>query len=403
MVRALFKLVLIPLILYCSACNQEGGKGTEGAQTAAEIDPEAAERSGQTATTAVRNVDDLGFSQGADSAQRGVFPGQAVRRRPTLLWKERPGGSVPGHPVFINDVMITAFADSGLAALSLAGTVNSEWNYRTDVPIVSSPIYHDGSVYMTASNGFLHCVSVSSGREVWKTALDQGVGVFAPVPTEKAVYVLSRDGILYSVRREDGSILRRDLVSGDVVTPPALLGNKLAFCTGSGGIHVVDTETGSSLHTILLDEAAFSPPVLSQRALFIGDSGGRLYSFSMEDGSTRWRFSSGDVCMKRPALWNGKLYYYLSSGSLLCLDAETGKELWTFRSPGAAAAEPVIVEGVVYLSSDDKAIFAVDGESGLLLWNYRLPSRLSIPPLVYHGAVYVSAEDGWIYALSEEP
>jgi len=58
---------------------------------------------------------------------------------------------------------------------------NSEWNLRTGIPEIPSPIYHDGRLYLIRSGGVLTCVNAETGELIYRERLD-APGQYSPSP-----------------------------------------------------------------------------------------------------------------------------------------------------------------------------------------------------------------------------
>ncbi|MCJ0873922.1 serine/threonine-protein kinase [Streptomyces sp. AP-93] len=106
------------------------------------------------------------------------------------------------------DGIVYAFGASG--ALAAIGAAKEEWRLETGVAVASRPVFADGRVYLSASDGRLLAVDAGAGRLLGQTKPRMGTGkdtfaasLPAPVVGDGRVYASAPDGSVFAVAAGD--------------------------------------------------------------------------------------------------------------------------------------------------------------------------------------------------------
>lgn len=117
------------------------------------------------------------------------------------------------------------------------------WVYRTEGPVIASPAYHDGTVYVTSMDRRCHAVDAATGQLRWKFEIGEGLST-APVVADGKVFLTGRDGWAYAVRTHDGRLLWKANVESMVMATPAYDQGVLFVGSGDQHIYALDGKTG---------------------------------------------------------------------------------------------------------------------------------------------------------------
>jgi outer membrane protein assembly factor BamB len=74
------------------------------------------------------------------------------------------------------------------------------WKNSSGTPDVSTPLIHDGLVYMLRKNGVLHCHELATGKEIYKERTFNYRHRSSPVYADGKVYCIAYDGTVSVVR-----------------------------------------------------------------------------------------------------------------------------------------------------------------------------------------------------------
>ena len=276
--------------------------------------------------------------------------------------------------------------DGTLYALFSDGSL--KWKYPVGAPIASSaalgnPLGSDGSVYVAAYDGSLHCVSAKFGTARWHFApglLASTLGAQATGPG-----ALNTLGIMFS---------------SPVVTSAGLL----LLGGGNGVVYGVNGATGTVSWSFPTRGPVLSSPALDDGAavLYIGSADGHLYALDAAGGSgagdgagsgaTVWVTPLGGGVYASPVLTSlymttgtwGALIVGASDGSVYALDAGNGTILWSTPTGGPVYSSAALSKdgSTAFVGSSDGSVYALRVADGALLWRQSTAeaAALLIPP-----------------------
>jgi len=111
-------------------------------------------------------------------------------------------------PVATPDLVVVPTAKSGPVfgvkptanGLIMAGNSFEQWRRNRDTPDVSSPLVHDGLVYLCREIGVLICMDAKTGKELYQEGLHRARYRASPVFADGKIYCTSRDGAFTVVK-----------------------------------------------------------------------------------------------------------------------------------------------------------------------------------------------------------
>lgn len=225
------------------------------------------------------------------------------------------------------------------------------------------------------SGGFIAAFDTRTGRRLWSTRRESGVGWGTPI----AVRVGSHDEIIVNGQTrvqayapETGAELWRCDGTTYEVIPTPVVGFGMVFCSsGRAG------------------------PTLAIRPGGRGD---------VTKTHLAWTNPRGSPFVPSPVLYGDHLYMVNDSSSIVtCLDAHTGKPLWQGRLGTAQregfSASPVAVDGKVFFTNDDGETFVLRaGPVFQLLHVNTIGERTLATPALVDGHWYIRT-DRHLYAI----
>jgi outer membrane protein assembly factor BamB len=111
-------------------------------------------------------------------------------------------------PVATPDLIVVPSAKNGpvvalrpdASGLVLAGSKYEQWRKLSGTPDVPSPLVHDGLVYLCRENGFLVCLDMKTGNELYNQRLHPARYRASPVYADGKIYLTARDGTVTVVK-----------------------------------------------------------------------------------------------------------------------------------------------------------------------------------------------------------
>ncbi len=251
------------------------------------------------------------------------------------------------------------------------------WKYKTNGPVVASPVTDGGLVYVGSLDSTLHAIDLNTGKGVWKLPTSGPLRSSVCISPER-LYQLSTDGVLYRVTKDSGQ------VDGFFQTSSGYMGD----------------------HQNDFSDFFTSAPIIIDSVIYFG-CGKRIYAVSIRSGLIRWIFKTDGPVHTRPVYLNGWLYAGSFDGNLYCLNALSGTLLWKFKTTGnhafpdgEIAGNPVAAAGMIIFGARDYSLYAVDVRTGTCNWHRQFPYGWSLPVTVNDSVLYVgTSDDRTLFAL----
>ena len=163
-----------------------------------------------------------------------------------------------------------------------------KWRFATGDRIVSSPVWHEKTIFFGGDDGNIYAVDAESGRQIWKRTTGGPVPA-TPAVADGTVYVGSYDGKFYALNEKTGAVKWKFATDGE----------RRFEAKGLHGMLPKDQTIADAFDVFL------SSPVVAQGAVYFGSGDGHLYALDAASGELRWKFKTGDVVHSSPALVEG--------------------------------------------------------------------------------------------------
>ncbi len=215
----------------------------------------------------------------------------AISSNGTLLWKVALNSSVYyGSPVYHNGILYVPLAgkynsstmawypDYGVLAIGNGKVI---WRFHTDKPVKSTPLFYNGYIYFTCTDGFLYKIT-EEGNEVWKYRV--GYSTSSPNAYDSVIYVgsgsFSTGGRLYAIK-DDSRMLWVRNVSGGIqssitISPPFIF---VSVNSEHGGVFCYNFK-GKEVWNFTVQNYVLGAPSVIGRFLYFGDDSGHVYALT---------------------------------------------------------------------------------------------------------------------------
>jgi outer membrane protein assembly factor BamB len=303
----------------------------------------------------------------------------------------RSGAAIGGATVFFasDDGFLYALeADSGneLWRFDLGSSKIARVLPATDPPyeydyLHSSPVIHEGTVYIGSADGALYAIDPATGQERWCFETE-GMVRSSPVVDAGSVYFGSRDGHVYAVDAYSGTLEWRFDTGGIVQGSPAVGAGKVFVGSRSAAVFALDAQTGELEWRHVNEDGSWveSSPIFRDGTVYIGSSDAlTLYALDAQTGDTTWEFRTGGWSWSTPLVTDEAVYigglsaspYYFEGvvlkAGFYAVDRGTGEGAWEFTPQpiegyitGGVFSTPVVVDGVVYMGALDGRLSAFE-------------------------------------------
>ncbi len=331
------------------------------------------------------------------------------------------------------------------SSTELAPPLERRWEYNALGGITASPLVRDSVVLVTTLHGELQAVNVSNGRRIGYVVLESAVagtpawdGVHAYVPLANAeeslvclsmtraqkvwgvslgpiesspllfkdrLYVTTLDGIVYSVKKEDGMEVWKfesapKAARKPIRSSPATDGRVLVFGSDEGTIFGLDIETGRLLWKYAVGASIFASTIIQDGKAIVGSLDGVLHAVDVISGKLSWTYETGSKIYGGAAANAEKIFVGSADGVLHAVDAHMGNVVWRFQTKSVINSAPLVAGAFVYFGSLDRTLYALRTDSGEEVWRFPVEGRIKVPPVLWGRTLLVTYEDKYIAALT---
>ena len=181
--------------------------------------------------------------------------------------------------------------DAATGDLSWADSLAS-FNPRTPVEqlgdVRAHPVIHDQQVFFVSQSGRMVAYQLNAGFQLWEFPVSS---IEMPWVAGASIFVVTLDGRLYNLRREDGAVrwvaelpgaLPAGVVPGGTVprfVGPFVSNDKVHVISKSGRLYSFDADSGSAVGDFNVGQNITTPPQLADGKLIVLSANGQLRVF----------------------------------------------------------------------------------------------------------------------------
>ncbi|MGD8968707.1 MAG: serine/threonine-protein kinase [Anaerolineae bacterium] len=271
------------------------------------------------------------------------------------------------------------------------------WRFACEDEIRSSPVAHDGVIYVGAYDHNLYAIDLENGEFLWKYPTDDGIAS-SPCIYKDTVFIGSADRVLYAIDVVSGRIRWTCPTEGRIWSSPRAAFDHVFFGSDDHHLYAVNVRGGRAAWKFRADGKVRSSPAIGDDAIYVGCEAGIVYAVDTA-GDARWRFRARRSVTSSPAFTQKLIYIGGQDRYVYALDVRSGWLAWRHRTDGPVISSPAVSDGMIFIGSTDGHLYALDGENGRLIWRYSTDGQVTSSPAVFEGSVYVGSVDGGVYSL----
>lgn len=152
----------------------------------------------------------------------------ALELNGTKKWSVSARRAVTSSPVVDDENFVYVGSFDGFLYALDGDNGFTQWRYRTNGPIISTPAIERGFVYFGSADGKLYCVNTATGKERWRYSTDKPI-VSSPRLHQGVIYFGGTDKMLYAINARSGKELWQFEAGGEITSTPVVVDNKLIF------------------------------------------------------------------------------------------------------------------------------------------------------------------------------
>ncbi|HEV2044793.1 MAG TPA: PQQ-binding-like beta-propeller repeat protein [Sphingomicrobium sp.] len=269
------------------------------------------------------------------------------------------------------------YATNGLghvAALD-AATGAAAWTVKPGGPLRGAPTVADGAVYVISQDNQIYSLKAVDGASNWSSAAALEIaGVFgsaSPAVARGTVIAGFSSGELNAYRYENGRLVWQDALSrtsistsvaslSDIDASPVIDGNQV-FAVGKGG-RMVALELTSGQRIWEQNVAGITTPWVAGDWVYVVTDEARVVAMSRTTGKVRWinelprwdnpKGKKGLIYYSGPILAGGRLILAGSNGVLININPDNGSFQSQVNIGASVSVPPVVAGGTLYILDD---------------------------------------------------
>jgi outer membrane protein assembly factor BamB len=281
--------------------------------------------------------------------------------------------------------------------------------------------YDNGRIYATNGLGFVAALDERTGGIIWKVR-PGGPLRGAPTIANGAVYVVSEDNQIYSLKEEDGSTNWSEAASLEIAgvfgsaSPSAGQGTIVAGFS-SGELNGYRYENGRQVWQDTLQRTSITTsvsslsdidadPVIDSGQVFAVGQGGRMVALDLTTGQRIWELNIAGI--STPWLVGDWIYVVTDEAKLLCIYRQNGHVRWItqltqFEKPKSKKGEidykgPVLAGNRLILTGSNGTIVQIDPATGNYVSQMSIKAGISLPPVVANSTLYILDDNARLHA-----
>ena len=194
-----------------------------------------------------------------------------------------------------------------------------------------------GRVFVNTSGGMVHALSVSTGRELWRSRVGAPVTARATIAAGQLVVGTSL-GTLISFDPQTGE--RKNVLTGggEYTLPLVASEERLVVLTSSSRLQLHEASSLRMLHQRQISGEVRVAPVIAGDLVLLATRQGSVVAHQLEDGVEAWSARLAGQIVTPITMLHGfptVAVVGTSLGSVVGFDVATGRELWQHQASGA--------------------------------------------------------------------
>jgi outer membrane protein assembly factor BamB len=297
----------------------------------------------------------------------------------------------------------------GVAGSSLSEKPELKWEFASPDGWVAAVAIVGQHVYAPALAGYLHCLDVKTGAEVWKyrSIEDADPKKFAPgfkaapLVTESVVYIGDEDGVLHAIDRKTGKKLWIFTSDAEIAGCVAQFGDNLLLASHDSFLYCLTNE-GKEVWKFQTNDRINCSPGIADSYTFLAGCDEHLRVIDLKTGKEFRDMPLESFLVASPAVDGDLLYVGTHTGQIVCVDWRKGEFVWRYEGPRKMPfhASAAVTDDLVIVGGHDKHVHAVDRATGMMKWTFSSRARIESSGAVVDRRFFVGSGDGNLYGIS---
>ncbi|HEY8083675.1 MAG TPA: PQQ-binding-like beta-propeller repeat protein [Solirubrobacterales bacterium] len=227
---------------------------------------------------------------------------------------------------------------------------------------VTSPVYHQGLVFIARLDGQLVALDAATGKQTWERNLHAHLES-SPLAIGGTLYLGSDETNLIALRASDGATVWQFNAPGPIRASPSHHDGRVYVADYEGGMFCVDADNGKLLWRTNTTKVPpfgkggfYSSPAIAFGRVYAARDDGTVFAFDQRNGKVEWSFPTNNFVYGSPAVAKvpgtpPTVYIGSYNEHFYALNALSGKQEWRFSVGGPVPGTATVVGHTVYTSS----------------------------------------------------
>jgi outer membrane protein assembly factor BamB len=281
--------------------------------------------------------------------------------------------------------------------------------------------YDNGRIFASNGLGYVAALSEQNGGILWQVR-PGGPLRGAPTVSNGAVYVISQDNQIYSLKEEDGSTNWSQAASLEIAgifgaASPAVGQGTVVAGFSSGELNGYRYENGRQVWQDQLQRTSISTsvsslsdidadPVIDSGQVFAIGAGGRMVALDITSGQRMWELTVAGI--STPWVAGDWVFVVTSDAKLMCIYRQNGHVRWInqlpqFEKPKSKKGDidysgPVLAGNHLFLTASNGQVIEFDPTTGNYVTQFDAGARISLPPVVAGSTLYIYDDQARLHA-----
>jgi outer membrane protein assembly factor BamB len=282
--------------------------------------------------------------------------------------------------------------------------------------------YDNGRIFATNGLGFVSAMSEQNGGILWHVR-PGGPLRGAPTVANGAVYVISQDNQIYSLKEEDGSTNWSQAASLEIAglfgaASPAVGQGTVVAGFSSGELNAYRYENGRQVWSDTLQRTSIrtsvsslsdvdADPVIDNGQVFAVGQGGRMVALELTTGQRLWELNIAGI--DTPWVAGDWIFVITDEAKLLCISRLNGHIRWINQLPQFQKAKskkgeleysgPILAGGRLIVTGSTGVVINIDPTTGSFQSQTNVGAPISLPPVVANSTLYIYDDRARLHAF----
>jgi len=281
--------------------------------------------------------------------------------------------------------------------------------------------YDNGRIFATNGLGYVSALAEQNGGIIWQVR-PGGPLRGAPTVANGAVYVISEDNQIYSLKEDDGATNWSEAASLEIAglfgaASPAVGQGTVVAGFSSGELNGYRYENGREVWEDQLQRTSIrtsvssltdidADPVIDNGQVFAIGAGGRMVALDLVSGQRMWELNIAGI--STPWVAGDWVFVVTDQDKLMCIYRQNGHIRWINQLPrwekpksqkgDIRYSGPILAGNHLVLTGSNGTVVEFDPATGNYATQFSVGAPASLPPVVANSTLYVLDDQGRLHA-----